>query len=313
MGKLHMGNLDASPRPGFDTWLSFKGQGRYGNPLLNRDGESLEKEGYLTDILSKEASDFIKAKRSKPFSLCLWHKAVHDPTTPAERHKTAYADERIARRPNVLDKPDGGRGGPAEEKIRNQMRCLLAVDEGLGQIFEALQSTGQLDNTVVVFSSDNGYFWGEHRLGDKRRAYEEGLRIPLLIRYPRLIAAGLRPASIVANIDLAPTFLKLAGTPVPANMQGASLLPLFGKETPHWRTKLLTEYFSDPGYPHQPWQSIRTERWKYVHYTAQSDADELFDLKTDPYEMKNLVGDPASAAPLARLRLDLASELKRTS
>ena len=158
----------------------------------------------------------------------------------------------------------------------------------------------------MVFASDNGYFYGEHKLGDKRRAYEEGLRIPLLMRYPRLIPSGSRPNQMVLNIDLAPTFLALAGAPAPSSMQGQTLTSLFSKKAPRWRSSFVTEYFLDPGYPQTPrWQSIRTEQWKYIHHQDFADADELYDLQKDPYELKNLVNEPSAAAILQRMKKDL--------
>jgi N-acetylglucosamine-6-sulfatase len=319
IGKWHMDHQDDSARPGFDHWISFKGQGRYDNPPLNRNGARAEVPGYLTDILTQEAVEFIRRKHDKPFAMCVWHKSVHDPTTPAERHKTAFSGESIPRRPNYEDQLDGkpamfidgngkpvkrGRyGGPAEEKIKNQMRCLLSVEEGVGSILAALEETGQLDDTLVVFSSDNGYFWGEHKLGDKRRAYEEGLRVPLLMRYPRLIRAGSRPTQMVLNTDLAPTFLQLAGVKPGSSMDGMSVLPLFGRKKPRWRTSFTTEYFLDPGYLQTPrWRSVRTERWKYIHYQDVPNSEELYDLAADPFEMKNVIGEAAAARVVSSLR-----------
>jgi arylsulfatase A-like enzyme len=326
IGKLHMGAVDDMPRPGIDHWVSFKGQGRFPDPELNFNGERRQVPGYLTDILNQEAVNYIRRRRSKPFNLCVWHKAVHDPTIPAVRHASAFESESIPRRPNYEDSLEGKpgmavsaegkpisrrpHGGPAEAKIKNQMRCLLSVDEGVGMMLDALQETKQLDNTLFVFSSDNGYFWGEHRLGDKRRAYEEGLRIPLLMRYPRLIRAGTRPAGMALNIDLAPTFLDLAGVRPPADIDGRSLVPLL-KAPPEkkvdWRKSFVSEYYPDPGYLQTPpWRALRTDRWKYIAYPGIKDSEELYDLQADPYEMKNLVGDSKAEKIRAQLQKELA-------
>jgi arylsulfatase A-like enzyme len=160
-----------------------------------------------------------------------------------------------------------------------------------------------LDGTLVVFSSDNGYFWGEHKLGDKRRAYEEGLRVPLLMRYPRLIPAGSRPAQMVLNTDLAPTFLQLGRVKPPPAMEGRSMLPLFDTKKPRWRTSFTTEYFLDPGYLQTPrWQSVRTERWKYIRYQDIPNSEELYDLAADAFEMKNLIGEAAATRVVDGLR-----------
>jgi arylsulfatase A-like enzyme len=184
VGKWHMGN-DDSPRPGFDRWVSFRGQGVYVDPLLNIDGQAEKKSGYISDLLSDYAVEFVKRPHTKPFALYLAHKAVHGPFTPAERHKGLYAVDPIPRRPNVQDNLEGKpavtrpvEGKPAAQQgtmsgddlIRNQLRVLTAVDEGIGRILKALEETGRLDSTMVVFTSDNGYFWGEHALGLRRVA-----------------------------------------------------------------------------------------------------------------------------------------------
>jgi len=322
IGKWHMG-LDPSPRPGFDKWISFKGQGVYLNPTLNIDGKNEKTSGYVTDLLSDYAVDFIKQKHEKPFAFCLWHKAVHQPDTPAERHKNLYSGEDpFPKSPNMhddlSDKPVLTRKlattspaghpdhGVPEKQIFGQLRCIQAVDDGVGRIFKALEETGQLDNTVIIFSSDNGYFWGEHNLGDKRAAYEESIRDPLLVRYPRLIKPGLIVEKMALNIDIAPTILDLAGVEIPTSMQGKSLLPLFEGKSANWRTSFYGEYFHEKPYPLIPtWQSVRTEDWKYVHYTEIDGMDELYDLKNDPFEMNNLIHNPGAATRLAELQKEL--------
>lgn len=326
VGKWHMGT-DDSPRPGFNRWVSFRGQGQYVDPLLNIDGKRIQAEGYMTDLLSGHAVDFIKKPHAKPFLLYVAHKAVHGPFTPAERHKALYADQAIPRAPNTRDTLDGkpnlqrkienapqlGPGtGSGDELIRNQMRALAAVDEGVDRILKTLEETGQLDKTIVVFTSDNGYFWGEHGLGDKRAAYEESIRIPLLIRYPKLIPAGSVRRQMVLNVDFAPTMLSLAGLPVPAGLHGRSLLPLLRSGKAAWRKSILTEYFMERQAPRFPtWQSVRTERWKYIQYITH-DFDELYDLQADPYEMKNLAGEPKAQGALKQMKAELAKLVKST-
>src|SRR5580704_15965607 len=236
-GKWHMGT-DSTPRPGFDRWVSFKGQGVYNDPLLNIDGVETNQKGYITDILTGHAVDFLKKPRTKPFVMYVAHKAVHGPFTPAERHKDLFANETIVRTANAQDNLDGKpvlqrivNGQPAaqgvgssDELIRNQLRCLTAIDEGVGRVLKAVEETGQLDNTFLVFTSDNGYFWGEHHLGDKRWAYDEPLPIPMVMRYPKLIKAGSRVSQMVMNVDMAPTMLTLGGGKFPAELQGHSVL-----------------------------------------------------------------------------------------
>ena len=225
-GKWHMG-MDDSPRPGFDRWVSFRGQGVYNDPPINVDGQRIQAKGYVTDILTDYTVEFLKKPRTKPFVAYVAHKAVHGPFTPAERHKDLFASEAIVRTPNAKDTLDGkpvmqrkidgvpavskDAAGSSDDLIRNQLRCLTAIDEGVGRILKTLEETKQLDNTLVVFTSDNGYFWGDHHLGDKRWAYEESLRIPMFMRFPKRIKAGSKINQIVMNVDMAPTMLELGG------------------------------------------------------------------------------------------------------
>src|SRR6266542_3321168 len=275
IGKWHMGNDDA-PRPGFDRWVSFKGQGVYNDPVINFDGKAEKVPGYMTDLLSDHAVEFVKRRRAKPFMLYLAHKAIHGPFTPAERHKDLYADQAIKRAPNAQDMLEGKPmlrrtvgerpaarpgGGPNGELIRNQMRCLTAIDEGVGRLLKVLEETAQLDNTVIIFTSDNGYFWGEHGLGDKRAAYEESIRVPLFVRYPKMIkpsGAGATREQAALTVDIAPTLLELAGAPIPKEMHGRSLAPLFKGDSPKWRDAFLTEYFAEERFPNiASWRAVR--------------------------------------------------------
>jgi N-acetylglucosamine-6-sulfatase len=313
-----MGN-DDTPRPGFDRWVSFKGQGQYVDPVLNEDGRAAQVPGYMTDLLDDRAVDFVRRPHPKPFVLYLAHKAVHGPFTPAERHRTLHADQPIRRAPSAADSLEGKPAlrhapaastpgtGPSDEVIRNQLRALQAVDEGVGRILAALEETRQLDNTIVVYTSDNGYFWGEHGLGDKRAAYEESIRVPLVVRYPKLVRAGSVIDAMVLNVDLAPTFLELGGAANPPKLDGRSLVPLLGGKGKGWRTSLLTEYFAEPQFPRIPsWQAVRTERWKYVHYTELEGMDELYDLRSDPGEMRNRIADRDAARVLGEMKRGLA-------
>lgn len=336
VGKWHMGNDDA-PRPGFDKWVSFKGQGQYVDPDINVDGVAKKMTGgYITDILDEHAVEFVKKPHTKPFCLYLAHKAIHGPFTPAERHKDLYSDLEIKRTPNAADTNEGkpallrpvpgkaavakGKGkaaggqGSGDQLIRNQLRCLAAIDEGVGQLYQALEETKQLDNTLIIFTSDNGFFWGEHKLGDKRWAYEESIRIPQIARYPKLIKPGVKIDAMTLNIDIAPTLLDLAGAPIPKNVHGKSMVSLFKGQTRNWRKSFLTEYFFEQGFPRTPtWHAARNERWKYVHYDELEGMDELYDLKNDPYEMKNLINEPGSATALSAMKAELERLLKETS
>ena len=327
VGKWHMGT-DDSPRPGFDRWVSFRGQGAHVNPVLNIDGKVTKVEGYTTDILTEHAVAFLKQPRHKPFALYLAYKAVHGPFTPADRHKALYADDPITRPPSVHDtldgkpviqrkiegqKPPGPGTGPGELLIRNQLRMLAAIDEGVGRLLKTLEETKQLDRTLLIFTSDNGYFWGEHGLGDKRAAYEESIRVPLLVRCPALARPGTVRDELVLNIDIAPTLLDLAGVEVPKTMHGRSLVPLLRGNAGGWRTAFLAEYFAEPKFARIPtWQAVRTVRWKYIRYPDYAGMDELYDLHADPHELKNLVQDPHAQAALKELRAELERLLMET-
>jgi len=329
IGKWHMGN-DPSPRPGFDRWVSFAGQGAHFDVRLNVDGQPQQAQGYTADVLTDYAVEFLRQRRDRPFFLFLSHKAVHGPFTPAPRHQNEFADQPIVRGPGAQDPLDGkpalrrpvgdlpplGPGtGSGDGLIRNQLRMLLAVDESVGRVLAALAEQGELDRTVVLFTSDNGYFWGEHGLGDKRWAYEESIRVPLLIRYPRLVRPGTVIEEMVLNVDLAPTLLELAGArpEPPPTFHGRSLLPLFGTQRREWRQAALFEYFQETNYPRAPtWQAVRTPRWKYIHYPELEGMDELYDLAADPHELRNRIADPAAQEALAQLQRERERLLRET-
>ena len=341
IGKWHMG-IDDTRRPGFDYWLSIKGQGYYVDPEVKDNGETKKIPGYATDVFSERAVEFISQQHEKPFLLYLSHKAVHPNIfqyadgsispipadggfLPAERHKDLYAGEEVPRRPNTKSYAEGKPAlrrkieglpdlgpdtGTPDHIILNRLRMVTAADEGIGRILETLESSGQLDNTVIVFTADHGYFYGEHGLNKERRlAYEEIARTPLAVRYPKLIEAGRTVDAFALSIDLAPTLLELGGAAIPPHIQGHSLVPfLKGEPPPGWRKSVLIEYFSDTVWPRlvtMGYQAARTERWKYIHYTDLENMDELYDLDHDPYEMKNLIDDPAVAGDLSAVKEEL--------
>ena len=326
VGKWHMGD-DDSPRPGFDHWVSFKGQGDYHNPTLNVDGAVQKTQGYVTDILTDYAVEFLQRPHAQPFALYLAHKAVHSSFTPAERHKDKFADQKLVRAPSIYDSLEGKpvltRALPQPERsdqnpgvkdstVLGQLRGILAIDEGVGRLLQTLEETRHVDDTLVIFTSDNGFFWGEHGRGDKRMAYEESIRVPLLMRYPKLISAGATREQLVLNIDIAPTLLELAGATVPDAVHGRSLLPLLRESTTAWRTSILTEYFANPHNRIPGWQAVRTERWKYIHYTGVAGVDELYDVAADRHEMQNLIHQPSAATKLAELQVELNRLLDAT-
>lgn len=349
VGKWHMG-LDDSPRPGFDHWVCVKGQGRYIDPELNIDGQQVKEKDYVTDRFNAHAVRLLTRRASegnRPFCLFLAHKCVHpdteqradgsliDPNAatflPAERHKSMYADKTPPRRRNAFipptDKPALVRkieGLPplsratatGDETIRNRLRLLMAAEEGVGQILGALQESGQLDRTMVVFTSDHGYFYGEHCLSVERRlAYEETIRIPLIVRYPPLIKPGTTFQPFVLSIDLAPTLLAAAGAAVPSGLHGRSFLPLLRGEPYQARQSFLIEHFSDNVFPRMQkmgYQAVRTERWKYIRYVDLQNCDELYDLEADPYELKNLVQEPAAREQIEAMKAELRRLVSET-
>ena len=339
IGKWHMGN-DDTPRPGFDRWVSFKGQGSYLNPEFNEDGKDVKGRGYITDLLTEQAVEFIKRRHDKPFLVYLAHKAIHPEVMqhrdgsvnlaeaerfiPAERHRKLFVGKKIPRRPNAMRSPEGKPAlqraigalpalGPktasSDEVVLGRLRSLMAIEEGVGEILKALQETNQLDNTVIVLASDNGYFYGEHGLSVERRlAYEESIRMPLLVRYPRIIKAGTIRDEFALNIDLAPTLLEFAGLSSPANTEGLSLVPLLTGLAGKWRTSFLIEYYSDKVFPRiqkMGYKAVRTERYKYIHYLELDGMDELYDLKADPYEMKNIINQREAAKALEGMKREL--------
>jgi N-acetylglucosamine-6-sulfatase len=206
--------------------------------------------------------------------------------------------------------PLGPETATPDRDVRARLEMLLAVDESLGRIVETLEEAGTLDRTVIVIMSDHGYFYGEHHLNEERRlAYEESARIPLIVRYPPVASAGAKPAELVQTIDLAPTVLELAGVADATPRQGQSLVPLLRGGHPPWRDSVLIEYYSDTVFPrirNMAYQAVRTERHKYVHYLELPGMDELYDLQTDPYEVDNLIGSPPARELLPAMQAELA-------
>lgn len=341
-----MGN-DPTPRPGFDFWVAMKGQGEAIDPELFENGRLARVTGYVTDILTERALDFVGRQRTSPFLLMLSHKALHpnilqraDGTVvpigeggfiPAERHKTLYTDATPPRRDNYGVPP---RGKPAlerridglpplgkstvtpDETIRDRLRMLVAVDESLGRIMEALQKQGALDKTVIMVIGDNGYFYGEHGLSEERRlAYEESIRLPLLIRYPPKVPAGWRPAAQVLTIDIAPTILDLAAAKPLTGIDGRSVVPLLNaKETPRdWRRSFLIEYTTDIVFPRMlkmGYDAVRNERYKFIRYRELQGMNELYDLRQDPFELTNLINAQSSIDLRRRMEAELDALLK---
>jgi len=316
IGKWHMGFLDAAPKPGFDRWVSFIGQGKYLDPLLNVDGERVQTNGHMTDILTNYALDFLGRDRQKPFFLVLSHKAAHDPFTAQARFYRIYENANIVfpatYGEDLADKPaflqDYSEFFRQDLKLRIQQyyECLAGVDESVEKILATLTQKNLLDNTLIIFTGDNGYLLGEHNVGDKRLAYEESMRVPLLARYPQWFAAGARRETFALNIDLAPTLLEAAGISPPSAMPGISLRKLANGEAK--RNCFLFEYSADTAVAEiPPIRAIRTHDFKYIKYFDSTATEELYDLRQDPVEKNNLIGQPELAPALRRLRFQLDS------
>jgi arylsulfatase A-like enzyme len=324
-GKFHHGT-QKGPRPGFDYNASFIGQGVYRDCPFEVNGVMTPTKGWVEDVIIDHAIHYLRMERKKPFSIFIGFKTPHEPTQPPYRAEKRFKDETARVVPNLttpavfrLSQKDAARKQLAEAAIRdgggvrvklNWFRCLSAVDEGLGKLLDVLEELKLSDNTVLVFTSDNGYYLGEHCLGDKRSAYEESLRIPMLVRYPKRFPKGAVRDEMVLNTDIAPTFLELAGIPVPAHMQGRSMVPLLTGAETEWRQSFLAQYFLEREYPNTPtFLAVRTRNAKLVKYPGHDEWTELFDLSTDPYETRNLARDPAHAPLLA----ELGTEMERLS
>jgi N-acetylglucosamine-6-sulfatase len=336
IGKWHMGADSDAPQPGFDRWVSFRGQGTYlpSKNGLNVDGRSVPQRGYITDELTDYALDWLRQRRAdRPFFLYVSHKAVHSEFVPAERHRGRYAKRPFTPPASMADTPANYEGKPMwlrnqrnswhgvdfpyhstldiADYYRRYAETLLAVDDSMGRIESLLRERGLLDSTIVMFMGDNGFAFGEHGLIDKRTAYEESMRVPLLIAGAGLPASRTVDA-VVANIDIAPTILEAASLTPPA-MDGRSFLPLARGESPAWRNTLLYEYYWERNFPHTPTvHALRGAQYKYIRYHGLWDTDELYDLQADPQEMRNLIGDPRHQEVVTRMNTALFDTLAST-
>lgn len=316
IGKWHMGQ-QRGQRPGFDFSASYIAHGRYIDCPFEFNGVSKPTIGWVDDVAANLAIDFLRTNKSGPFALVVGFKSPHGPRTPPDRWKTAFAGEEArpaanqdARAPYVAPGKPGA--NPHGEGLRDYFRCIAAEDEDLGRILNALDEFGLTQNTMVIYSSDNGYYLGDHGLGDKRSAYEESMRIPMLLRYPKL---GLKGGAVVdesvLNIDFAPTLIDFAGLPVPASMQGHSWRPLLqraGDVAPNWRHSFFYEYFYERPYEVPTLFAVRTDSAKLIKYKDHDEWTELFDLARDPYETNNLAPNRSEADFRARMNSEFESQ-----
>ncbi len=403
IGKWH---LNSDPQ-GFDFWSILVGQGEYYAPLFIENGEEKVCPGYVTDVITDKAIDFLERRDpDRPFAMLYYHKAPHRNWMPAQRHLGMFDDKVFPEPDNLLD-DYAGRGRAAREQameigrdmwpewdlklitpeeiaridelthtddankddvkrandrlssimqyraaydrmtdaekarwneayapriaewralcdkaskeeivrwkyqqyMKDYCAVIKGVDENVGRLLDYLERIGELDNTIIVYTSDQGFFLGEHGWFDKRFMYEECQRTPLLVRYPKAVKAGTRSDALAMNIDLAPTFVEMAGLDVPEDMQGRSLREVLtsGGATPaDWRTGVYYHYYEYPS-----WHSvkrhygIRTRDHKLIHFYNDVDEWELYDMRRDPHEMRNVYDDPAYAEVRARLHAEL--------
>jgi len=347
VGKWHMGGEIDDPQRGFDHWLSFKGQGTYwadGHgtsrvvPQTSMDGYNINgnhvpQKGYITDELTGYALEWLNDRpNNQPFFLYLSHKAVHSDFVAADRHVGRYKDQKIQipevygaekDKPMWLTNQKNSRHGmefgynlpdfDLQKYYRRYCETLLAVDDNLGRILQWVEESDVKDNTLVVYMGDNGFQFGEQGLIDKRSAYEASIKVPLLVWWPGQIREAMTITEPVANIDIAPTFLDLAGLPVPPGMDGQSFLPLMEGKEIEWRNELLYEYYWERNYPYTPtMHALLTERYKFIRYQGLWDLDEFYDLLEDPEETTNLINSPQHLSLIENHRHRLFELLDRT-
>ncbi len=344
IGKFHMDG-DGRVQPGYDYWAAQVGQGQYVNPRKNVNGKMTDLQGYDTNIVTDQAIEFMRANRSQPFCTWIGYKACHGPFTPAPGHENDFAnlpfqppasffvdDEgkptRVRNKSQNPDQPGAramkkgkkaqkkAQAGAAPDSIaawsereRNYYRCLMGADDNFGRLFAFLEQEKLMDDTIIFFSGDNGFFHGEHGLHGKMEPYEEALRVPMMVRYPRLIPAGQQCDAFVSNVDMAPSILDLCGVKAPKPMQGQSWRPLVTgqKSAPRRDSFVYTMHGGDAAHP--TLKALRTDRYKLVLNLNPKDKTELYDLQNDPREMKNLAD--GSRALVADLRGKLVAEMKK--
>jgi arylsulfatase A-like enzyme len=361
VGKWHLGHGPAHDPTGFDFWRVLPGQGHYHNPVMLGPGpggshEVIERGGYVTDLITDDCLDWLAARDAeRPFLLLCHHKAPHRTWEPSREHFTMYDDVDIpepetmwddhatraavvqAMRMRLMDldpivdlKAPVPPGLSEDEEIRwryqryikDYLRVIASIDDNVGRLLDWLDANGRADDTVVVYTSDQGFFLGDHGWFDKRLMYEESLAMPFLVRYPALVEPGSVCDQMALNVDVAPTFLELAGVEVPDDMQGRSIVPLLRGEVPDgWRQSMYYRYWMHRDGAHNvpAHYGVRTRTHKLICYYndplgqlgANGPADpvewELFDLVADPLETTNVIDDDR----YAEVRRDLEAELAR--
>ena len=353
-GKWHLGQGPEHEPAGFDDWAVLPGQGEYHNPeFIFKTPEGREQrhvQGYVTDIITDMSLDWLRQRDpERPFCLLVHHKAPHRRWQPDAKHAHLYEDETIPEPPTLydtyedraaaaaaatmrvgvhMDEADVKRPIPPglsemelrswayQHYIKDYLRVIASIDDNVGRLLDYLRDEGLEEDTLVIYTSDQGFFLGDHGWYDKRFMYEESLRMPFILRYPREVQSGAINDDIVLNVDFPALFLDLAGASPPDSFQGRSFRPILqGQTPPDWRRAMYYRYWMHKAdhnvYAHY---GIRTHRYKLIYYYADAldqpgaiDAPEppeweFFDLQEDPYELHNRYGDPAYAPIIAELK-----------
>lgn len=338
IGKWHL----FSDPTGFDYWKILPGQGKYHDPDFIEMGKRITQQGYATDIISEDSVNWVRKRdKSKPFLLFSHHKAPHREWSPSAKYTNLYEDvnipepatfndnyegrskaaaeatmriERDFRKTDLKQDPLSGLTPDEQKKwnyqryIKDYLRCIASVDEAVGSLLDALKEEGIEENTLVIYTSDQGFFLGEHGWYDKRFMYEESLRMPFLVRYPGKIKKGTTSDAMILNVDFAPTFMELAGLKVPSDMQGRSVLPLLGGITPSdWRKSMYYRYYHYPAdHRVQPHFGVRTMTHKLIYFDRLNEW-EFYDLEADPHETNNIYASTSHRT----IREELTKELYR--
>ncbi len=362
IGKIHLNGK----MQGFDYWEVLPGQGKYYDPTFITEEGTTKYKGYVSDIITDKALDWLKDKRdkTKPFMVMIHHKAPHRNWQPAQRHMTLYDDIEIPEPSNLFDdyatrttasykqdmsiektmRMDGdlktkeGKDNKRSKEfyanpltgkelvkwkyqqyLKDFMRCTKAVDENVGRVLKYLKESGLDKNTIVMYSSDQGFYMGEHGWFDKRFMYEESYRTPFIVKWPGTVKPGSVNEDLVQNIDFASTFLDICGAKIPEDMQGKSVVPLLKGETPtDWRSHLYYTYYEYPGvHSVRRHEGVSGKRYKLIRYYGPDVKDgeewELYDLKKDPKEMNNSYSNPEYSGIISDLKsklIDLKKQYK---
>ena len=353
IGKWHMGEGDDSRRPGFDYWITHKGQGKYYDTTFNVDGERQVVHGYYSERVTDMALEWLEEQtQTQPFMLIVGHKAPHGPFVPEKKYSETYDGipvpypssafalegkphwivERLATWHGIYGPLYGFRENFPDERpeavsdferfVRSYTATINSVDDSVGRLYAALEASGQLDNTIFVFASDNGFLLGEHGMIDKRTMHEASIRVPLAVRYPAAIEAGTVIDEQVLSIDVAPSLLALAGARPLENIHGASWAGLLDTENEEqdrrWRKSWHYAYDYEKQFPYTPnVRGVRTDRWKYVRYPHGDGGEdrhlaELYDLQSDPGERTNLIASPSHRDRAKSLARELEARLATT-